>query len=51
MPHPPAHEGEVSNFRDPKVIQAGDKYYMVVGSTTGGLKVGDGRIFCMYQMI
>lgn len=43
--HPPAHEGEVSNFRDPKVIQAGDKYYMVVGSTTGGLKVGDGRIF------
>ena len=45
VPHPPAHEGEVSNFRDPKVIQAGDKYYMVVGSTTGGLKVGDGRIF------
>lgn len=43
--YPPAFEGEISNFRDPKVIQSGDKYYMVVGSTTGGLKVGDGRVF------
>lgn len=46
--HPPANDGDISNFRDPKVIQKDNKYYMVVGSTTGGLKVGDGRIF-MYE--
>lgn len=46
--YPPSFEGEISNFRDPRVIQVNDKYYMIIGSTTGGLKVGDGRIF-MYE--
>ncbi len=43
--YPPALDGEVSNFRDPKVLKYNGRWYMVVGSTTGGLKVGDGRIF------
>lgn len=43
--YPPVDEGEISNFRDPKVICHNNKWYMVVGSTKGGLKIGDGRIF------
>ena len=43
--YPPADEGDISNFRDPKVICYNNKWYIVVGSTKGGLKTGDGRIF------
>lgn len=43
--HPP--EGASAHFRDPKVIEANGKWYMVIGGAMGGTDVldGDGRLF------
>ena len=45
IPHPPA--GHSSDFRDPKVLKHGGRYYLIVGSSIGGADSGgEGCVLC-----